>query len=98
MLWPEAAPALWVGTLLMGFFMASAFPTALSLAERNLNITAAVTSAFFVGASLGGMIVPWIIGQRFEVVGPQVTLSILLVDLLAAIAIFGGTLLWARRD
>ncbi len=78
--------AIWTGTLLTGFSMASIFPTTMSLAERRLTITGQVTSFFFVGASLGGMLLPLIIGQLFEPLGPWVTmtgiLGVLLVELL----------------
>ncbi len=73
LLWPAAPLATWVGTLGAGLFMASMFPTTLSLAERHMTISGTITSLFFVGASLGGMILPWVIGQFFERVGPHVT-------------------------
>ncbi len=73
LLWPGVAIATWIGTFGAGFAMASIFPTTLSLAERHMTISGTITAFFFVGGSLGGMALPWLIGQLFERVGPQVT-------------------------
>jgi fucose permease len=64
--------------------MASIFPAALSLAQGRMRITGRVTGWFFVGASAGGMLLPWLIGQFFETVGPRTTVVILSVDMLVA--------------
>lgn len=69
---PASLNALWVGTVIIGLGMASIFPTVLILAEQNMTITAAVTSMFFIGSSLGGMIFPWLVGQLFVPFGPGV--------------------------
>lgn len=87
-LWPDSLLAVWVGTPGLGLAMASIFPTALSLAERRMPITGQVTSWFFVGASLGGMSLPWVIGQLFEAVGPLSTMAAILVDLGLAVVVF----------
>jgi len=88
LLWPDALAAMWLGTLGLGFSMASIFPTTLSLAERRLTITGQVTSWFFVGASVGGMTLPWLIGQFFESIGPRVMTFIIMVDLIVAMGVF----------
>lgn len=93
LLWPQSVTAVWIGTIGLGLSMASVFPTTLSLAERHLNVSGQITSYFFVGASLGGMTIPWIIGQRFESVGPLQTMMIILACLLAATAVF-GIMMW----
>ncbi|HUM71191.1 MAG TPA: hypothetical protein PLK31_20355, partial [Chloroflexota bacterium] len=54
-----------------------------------LHVSGKTTSYFFVGASLGGMTIPWLIGQRFEVVGPVATMTIILTCLVASLAVFG---------
>jgi fucose permease len=76
-----------VGTCAVGLSMASIFPAALSLAQGRMRITGQVTGWFFVGASAGGMVLPWLIGQVFETVGPRATMLILLVDIVTAIGI-----------
>lgn len=97
LLWPRSIAAMWVGTLLTGFSMASVFPTTMSLAERRLTITGQVTSFFFVGASLGGMALPWVIGQLFERIGPQVTMIGILVVLLIELLLWGVLISASRK-
>ena len=46
------------------------------------------TGWFLIGASAGAMFLPWLIGQLFESIGPQVVMGAILVDLILALAIF----------
>lgn len=95
--WPGARVATWVGTIGAGLCMASIFPTTLSLAERHLHITGTITSLFFVGGSFGGMVLPWIIGQLFERIGPSVTIGAVAVAVVLCTAVFGAIVLHTRR-
>jgi FHS family Na+ dependent glucose MFS transporter 1 len=79
--------AVWAGTFLVGLGLASVFPTVLTLAERRMTISGRVTSAFFVGANIGAMTLPWLIGQLFTAIGPQTTMMAILIDLLLALLI-----------
>ncbi|HDQ34846.1 MAG TPA: MFS transporter [Chloroflexi bacterium] len=72
---------LWVGTVGMGLSMATVFPTTLALAERRLHITGKMMSQFFVGASLGSMTLPSLIGQLFESLGARAGMITLVADL-----------------
>jgi FHS family Na+ dependent glucose MFS transporter 1 len=83
----QVSVAVWTGTFLVGLGLASVFPTVLTLAERRMTITGRVTSAFFVGANVGAMTLPWLIGQLFTTIGPQTTMMAILVDLLLALLI-----------
>lgn len=94
---PELFTALWVGTLGVGFGMASIFPTLLTLAERHMTITGFVTSWFFVGSSLGGMTLPWIIGQLFEPVGPQVVMIGITLFMLCDLLLFFAMMAYTRK-
>ena len=91
------ATAVWVGTISLGFFMGPIFPTTLSFAERHTIITGQVTGWIFVGASLGGMTVPWLIGQFFESIGPQMLMIIVAVDLAVALIVYAGLMRVARK-
>ena len=88
LLWPQSMVAIWGGTLGLGLSMASVFPVTITLAERRMTITGRVTSWFFVGASLGGMSLPWLIGQLFEPVGPRATMFVILSALVLATGVF----------
>ena len=61
-------------------------------------ITGQITSWFFVGGSLGGMTLPWLIGQLFESIGPRATMSTILADLALATVTFGTLMLVARAQ
>jgi len=97
LLWPGVPLATWVGTFGAGLSMASVFPTTLSLAERHLTITGSITSLFFIGASLGGMALPWVIGQLFERVGHGVTIGAIAVALVLCIAVFAVVALQTQQ-
>jgi FHS family Na+ dependent glucose MFS transporter 1 len=97
LLWSDSLIAAWLGTLGVGLSMASIFPTTLSLAERRMTITGRVTGWFFVGASAGGMFLPWLIGQLFESIGPRVAMSIILADLVVAVGVFAALILNSTR-
>ena len=64
-----SALLLWIGTILFGISQASIFPTFMTLAEERMHITGTIAGLFLVGAGVGGMILPWLIGQAFVQVG-----------------------------
>lgn len=81
---PTSFTAVLIGTIGIGFSMASIFPTAMTFAGRRVQITGQVTGWFIIGASLGSMFLPWFMGQLFERIGPQMMITATLVDLLLA--------------
>jgi MFS transporter, FHS family, Na+ dependent glucose transporter 1 len=88
LIWSRSVVAVWAGAVGVGFFMASIFPTALVLAGRRMKITGFTTSLFFVGSSLGAMLVPLFIGQLFERLGPLVTMRTIFTALVLDLAVF----------
>ena len=92
----SSSVALWIGTIGLGLSMSVIFPTTLALAEHTLSLSGQITSYFFIGASLGGMSVPWLIGQLFEQVGAVVTMLVILATILVAVVAF-GLLIWQAR-
>jgi MFS transporter, FHS family, Na+ dependent glucose transporter 1 len=96
-LWSHSATVIWLGTFGMGLCMASIFPTTISWAGRRMTITGQVTGWFFVGSSLGGMVLAWLIGQLFESVGPQATMFAILFDLMVALGVFVVLMLYSSR-
>ena len=97
LLWPHSLIAAWIGTLGTGVTLAAIFPTTLSLAERRMAINGRVTSWFFVGASLGAMTIPWLVGQLFAAAGARMTMVAILADLLLAAAVCALLLWWSGR-
>ncbi|MBN1452513.1 MAG: MFS transporter [Anaerolineales bacterium] len=86
LLWPDSAPVLWAGAIGLGLFMASVFPTTLMLAGERMRVTGTMTGWFLAGASIGGMSLPWGIGQAFVRIGaaamPVLVLAAVAVNLL----------------
>lgn len=71
---------LWLATALFGLAIAPQFPTMLAWAEANLTFTASATSWFIAASAIGGLLVPWTIGQLLEAHGglalPTVVLAL----------------------
>lgn len=86
--WPASLTTITIATIAIGLSMASIYPTALTFAERRMQITGQVTGFLIVGGSSGGMIVPMIIGQMFESVGPRVMMFTILLDLIFAAIVY----------
>lgn len=97
MLWQDSTVAVWLGTFGMGLSMASLFPITISFGENRMAITGKITAWFLFGASIGGMIVPWAIGQFFDSVGAQVTMAIIFFDMLLAVGVFAILMLYSRK-
>ncbi|MBI5034496.1 MAG: MFS transporter [Chloroflexi bacterium] len=89
MLFSQSIVALWLGTIATGAFMASIFPTMLTLAARKMNITGEITGWFLVGGGAGAMFTPWLIGQLIEPVGAQITMVIVLASLVVTLGALG---------
>ncbi len=87
--------ALLFGTIGVGVFMASVFPTTLSFAERRMVLTGRITSFFFIGAGIGGMSLPWMMGQYIEST-PTISLAILIGNLAFALLVLLWITLWLR--
>lgn len=79
MLWKNSTLALWLGTIGLGLFMASIFPTLLVLAGERMRITGAITGWFLIGSGAGSMFLPWLIGQIFVRTGPEAMTTVLLI-------------------
>jgi MFS transporter, FHS family, Na+ dependent glucose transporter 1 len=86
---PESFAALLTGTIGLGISMASIYPTVLTIAERRMKITGRVTGFFIVGASLGAMVLPFLVGQLFGSIGAQGLIYVVLGALFFASLVFG---------
>jgi len=84
---PSSVNVLWAAAAGTGIFFASIFPTAMVMAEEHMALTGRVTSYFLVGSSLGGMVVPWLVGQLFEPVGAWVMPVIVLACVALCLAV-----------
>ena len=92
-LFPRALWALAVGSAGLGFFLATIFPTNMSLASRHIPITGRVTGIMSIGSSLGALVMPWLVGQWFESVAPETLLVVNLVNMGVTLIVF----FWLER-
>ena len=60
----------------------------ITLAENRVALTGKIMGWIFAGASMGGMFLPWLIGQLFETIGPRVMMTAILINMVIALAVF----------
>lgn len=94
-IWPHSMAAAIFTSAGFGFALASIYPTTMSLSGQLMTITGKVTGLFSIGNSAGSMIIPWIVGQFFELSGPQSMTGVLLVDMALALGVLA---MLARRS
>lgn len=94
---PDWTPALWIGTIGFGVFVASMIPASFNFAAERMPITSQVSSAFLVGGSLGSMLLPWVVGQLFDSQGRLWTMYVTGMAVVAAALLFGTMLASGRR-
>jgi FHS family Na+ dependent glucose MFS transporter 1 len=97
MIWTDSVSAVWIATITCGLSLAGLFPGSMTLASEHLHLTGGTTGLFLVGSSLGAMIVPWLIGQFFESVGPQVFPAFLAAAIAASMILLTVILFLLRR-
>ena len=97
MIWSDSVAAVWAATIAYGFSLAGLFPGSMTLASEHLHMTGGITGFFLVGSSLGAMVVPWLIGQFFESVGPQVFPAFLTAAIASSMVILAVILTILRR-
>ena len=82
LLFQESATILWIGTILFGISQASIFPTFLTLAEERMHVTGTIAGLFLVGAGVGGMVLPWLIGQAFVEAGASAMMIMIFIGII----------------
>jgi fucose permease len=84
---------LWIVTFVFGVSVAPQFASMIGYAEAHLALSGAATSAFIAAAGLGGLVMPWSLGQLFAAHGPGVLPPVTFGACLATVA--AG--LWVRH-
>jgi fucose permease len=88
LIWADSSAVVWAGAIAMGLSMSGVFPVTITFANSLMPMTGRTTAWFFVGSASGAMVIPWLIGQLFEPVGAQVTMLIILMDMVLASALY----------
>ncbi|HZX56324.1 MAG TPA: MFS transporter [Ilumatobacteraceae bacterium] len=84
---------LWVVTFFFGMSIAPQFASMIAYAEAHFALSGASTSVFVGAAGLGGLVMPWLLGQLFDAHGARVLPPVVL----AACVITIGAGLWVRH-
>jgi MFS transporter, FHS family, Na+ dependent glucose transporter 1 len=97
LIWPKSIVAVMITAAGLGFALASIYPTTMSMAGQMMTISGRVTGLFSVGSSTGGMLLPWIVGQFFDLSGPTSMTLILVVDMLIGLAVLAVLAVQTRK-
>jgi fucose permease len=83
----------WIATVLFAFGLAPQFASMLAYANDHLPLTGSATSWFLAAAAVGGLTLPWVIGQLLSASG---TGALPIVILIATIATLGWVFVLER--
>ena len=76
----------WGATVVFAIGLAPQFASMIAFADEHLPLTASATSWFLAAAAIGGLILPWVIGQLFSGVGPGALPAVTLVGAIVTLA------------
>jgi len=79
---------LWIASIGTGLFLALIFPTLTLFADKKMGLTGKMTGIFFAATSIGGMVLPWITGQLFTLVNPNMVKVVVGFSLTIGFALF----------
>ena len=78
LIWPANNLIIWVVSAGFGLALSSIFPTLLVFTEGHMKMTGKITGVFFLGSSLGGTLLPMLLGQIFDRFGSHRMMAALL--------------------
>jgi FHS family Na+ dependent glucose MFS transporter 1 len=90
LIFPSSPAVLWIGAAALGLTLAPIFPNAFGFAQRVLGLSGRMAGFFILSSSAGGMFWPWLIGQQFNSIGPEVMVWALLFNLAGALAVLNA--------
>jgi MFS transporter, FHS family, Na+ dependent glucose transporter 1 len=85
--WPRQLLAVMVTSATLGLAFATIYPTTMALAGEIMALSGRVTGYFSLGNSAGTMLIPWVIGPLFEMVGPGSMTAVLIADMFFALGV-----------
>lgn len=94
LIWPTSPLMIWAGSAGMGLATSILFPTLLTFAKTRINLTGRVTGLFFLGSSLGMMVLPLALGFVFDRFGGYQMMLVLF----AAGLIGLGIMVWIKSN
>ncbi len=79
---------LWTMVILLAVSLSILLPATFGIAEKYMSMQGKVIGRFMVAAGLGGMVLPWCVGQTFSTWGPKALPMISFANLLVALLVF----------
>jgi FHS family Na+ dependent glucose MFS transporter 1 len=79
---PGSSAVLWIGAIALGFCLAPIYATGFTLAGQSVTLSAQVSAVILLGDSLGGMLLPWLVGAVIDSSGPRVLIYLVFGSLL----------------
>jgi FHS family Na+ dependent glucose MFS transporter 1 len=95
-LMPGSSAILWITAAGAGFCLAPIWPTGYTLAGQSVRLTARVSSLILLGDSIGGMVLPGLMGLLMERAGAKAMTPVVLGSLLATFLAFLGVLFFGK--
>jgi MFS transporter, FHS family, Na+ dependent glucose transporter 1 len=89
--------ALWIMAIGLGFCMAPIWPTGFTLAGQSVNLTGRVAGIILLGDSLGGMILPTLVGKVIVGSGARSMVYLVFGSLVLNLLAFMGMLRLAKK-
>jgi FHS family Na+ dependent glucose MFS transporter 1 len=96
-LFPNSTAVLWVAAAGVGFSMAPMWPSGYNLAVQSLALTARVGAVIMLGDSIGGMVLPGLLGLFIERAGAGAMTKLVLASMGATALAFGAIVLFRAR-
>jgi len=94
---PSSAFA-WILAMVLGFCMAPVWPSGFTLAGQSVRLTSRVSGFILLGDSLGFMVLPWVVGQVLQGVGPQAMTTLVFLSLVGNLAAFAAIMRLRRSS
>ena len=94
---PASPAVLWIAAAGAGFCMAPIWPTGYTLAGQSVRLTARVSSLILLGDSIGGMVLPGLMGLLMERAGATAMTPVVLGSLVATFLAFLGIVLFGKK-
>ena len=97
-MFPGSATVLWVVAVALGFCLAPIYATGFTLAGQSVILTAQVSGVILLGDSIGGMILPWLVGPVIQRAGPRALGPLVSASLVLCTLAFIGVLRSRPKD
>ena len=88
LLLPDTRVGVWSVTVGLGFGMAPLWPMGFTLAGQSLTLTATMSGRILLGDSVGGMVLPWLVGHVMAVTGPRALAALVFGSLVCTCVAF----------